>query len=226
MNEAVASAGRRGLFYSGGIDSSFSLLRHADGTSGDGGGAVDDLIHIAGFDLPLTATAELETAQRVTEDVARRFDKTMVRVFTNLRTPTSPYRSNWIGTYASRWPPWATCWKARTANCLLPRHSISATLTRRIGSHPMTDPLLGSRSLRVVHDGASFTRVEKTQRVAQSDAALTAIRVCWESRKYSNCSECRKCLITMVTLDLLGYKDRASSFDWHRTMCRACADCD
>ena len=84
--KAVPSAGRRGLFYSGGIDSSFSLLRHADGTSGDGGGAVDDLIHIAGFDLPLTATAELETAQRVTEDVARRFDKKMVRVFTNLRT--------------------------------------------------------------------------------------------------------------------------------------------
>ena len=78
----------------------------------------------------------------------------------------------------------------------------------------MTDPLLGSRSLRVVHDGASFTRVEKTARVATSDAALAAIRVCWESRKFSNCSECRKCLITMVTLDLLGCKDKARTFDW------------
>lgn len=214
MKEAVASAGRRALFYSGGIDSSFSLLRHVDGTTGDGGGPVDDLIHIAGFDLPLTATAELETAQRVTEDVARRFDKKMVRVFTNLRTPTSPYRSNWIGTYACALAAVGHLLEGEYSELLIAAAYDFGHPDPRIGSHPMTDPLLGSRSLRVVHDGGSFTRVEKTARVAQSDAALTALRVCWESRKFSNCSECRKCLITMVTLDLLGYKDKARSFDW------------
>ena len=214
MKDAAASAGRRGLFFSGGIDSFFSLLRHADGTNGDAGGAVDDLINIAGFDVPLAATAELETAQRVLEDVARRFDKKLVRVFTNLRTRTSPYVSNWVGTHA--------CALATVGHLLEGEYSeliIASTydfghLDPPIGSHPMTDPLLGSRSLRVVHDGASFTRVEKTALVGKSDAALNAVRVCWESQKYSNCSECRKCLITMATLDLLGCKDKARTFDW------------
>ena len=209
------TAGRRGLCFSGGIDSFFSLLRHVHGTTGDAGGAVDDLVNVAGFDLPLTETEELARAEGVLEGVADRFDKTLVRVFTNLRTRNTCYETDWMGSHA--------CALAAVGH-LLGRYDelvIASSydyghLDPPIGSHPMTDPLLGSRSMRIVHDGASFTRVEKTALVSRSDVALDGLRVCWESRRSSNCSECRKCLITMVTLDLLDSKERARTFEWSR----------
>lgn len=213
MEGGVRSARKRGLFFSGGIDSFFSLLRHYDGATGDAEGPVDDLINVGGFDVPITSAEELDTAQQVLDGVARQFDKRHVRVFTNLRTLETPYSLNWIGSHG--------CALAVVGHLLERAYGeliVASTHDyghlERIGSHPMTDRLLGSRSMRVVHDGASFTRVQKTALVGRSDIALDSVRVCWESQKYSNCSRCRKCLITMVTLDLLGYKERAQTFDW------------
>ncbi len=78
----------------------------------------------------------------------------------------------------------------------------------------MTDRLLGSRELRVVHEGASFNRVEKTALVAESDVALGALHVCWQGLRQGNCSDCPKCLRTMAILDLLGAAEKAKTFDW------------
>jgi hypothetical protein len=66
----------------------------------------------------------------------------------------------------------------------------------------------------VVHDGASFTRIERTALVAQFEEALNVLHVCWQDHSLGNCSHCEKCLRTMAALDLLGAKDRARTFDW------------
>ena len=66
----------------------------------------------------------------------------------------------------------------------------------------------------MVHEGASFNRVEKTALVAESDVALEALHVCWQAHRHGNCSNCRKCLRTMATLDLLGAAEKAKTFDW------------
>ncbi len=78
----------------------------------------------------------------------------------------------------------------------------------------MTDRLLGSRGLRVVHEGASFNRVEKMALVGGSDVALEALHVCWQALSHGNCSDCAKCLRTMAALDLLGAAEKAKTFDW------------
>ena len=79
-------------------------------------------------------------------------------------------------------------------------------------SHPITDPLLSSSSLRVVHDGATAHRVDKITLVAESATALRELRVCFRDEYDGNCGQCPKCVRTMLTLELLGALDRASCF--------------
>jgi hypothetical protein len=83
------------------------------------------------------------------------------------------------------------------------------------GSHPMSDPLLSAADLRVVHDGASFNRIARTEAIARHDEALAVLQVCARNgHGQGNCSRCAKCLRTMIMLDLRGVRERATTFDW------------
>ncbi len=72
-----------------------------------------------------------------------------------------------------------------------------------LGSHPLTDPLYSSGSVRIVHDGAESRRVDKIARIARDPAGLDNLRVCFDDMN-SNCGRCAKCLRTMIPLRLLG----------------------
>jgi hypothetical protein len=84
------------------------------------------------------------------------------------------------------------------------------------GSHPLTDPLLSTSSLRVVHDGAAFGRVEKTIPLLQHKSAMKTLQVCWESKSFENCEACAKCYCTMATLELLGALQDCPAFNTKR----------
>jgi hypothetical protein len=72
------------------------------------------------------------------------------------------------------------------------------------GTHPLLDPLFGSSDMEVRHEGLSFSRVERTRLVAGWKPALRCLRVCNKYRTYSrsalNCGACEKCVRTMLTL--------------------------
>jgi hypothetical protein len=66
--------------------------------------------------------------------------------------------------------------------------------------------------MRIVHDGAGFSRVEKTELITQSPMALHSLQVCWATRRFCNCGSCTKCYRTMTTLELLGALERCERF--------------
>ena len=80
------------------------------------------------------------------------------------------------------------------------------------GSHPLTDPLLSTNSLKVIHDGAAYSRVAKSERLSKCELALSTLQVCWETKAYANCEKCEKCCWTMAILMLLGALERCSTF--------------
>jgi hypothetical protein len=78
-----------------------------------------------------------------------------------------------------------------------------------MGTHPDLDPLYSSAALAVTHDGADERRIDKVARVARWDAALDALRVCYDlgalaSTDRLNCGRCHKCVLTMLELVAAG----------------------
>lgn len=209
-----SSAGRRGLYFSGGVDSFFTLLRHDLATTGGGGGPVDTLIFIGGFDFQLSAKERVLLVREELRRVTGEFNKSFLPVLTNLRQWDTPYKTNWILSHGCALATVGHLLDGEFAEILI-SSSYEYGHLLRIGSHPMTDPLLSSRHLRFIHDGATFTRPEKIAQVGGSDRALRNLRVCYAPGQHYNCSRCPKCLFTMVTIDVLGFAERATSFDWN-----------
>lgn len=211
--ERSGGTGRTVAFFSGGVDSFYTLLRHEE-EPGDGDAEeVDDLLTVCGFDIPVGEEEACRSLFRSAGDVARARGKSFVPVSTNLRetgwNPRTPWQPLGFG------PALVACAHVlgeRYGRALVPAGTGYARMSPK-GSHPLTDPLMGSSRLRIVHDGAAAGRIEKTRRVAGSDLARRHLRVCWRSRAAHNCSTCEKCYRTMLALELLGELDRFATFD-------------
>jgi hypothetical protein len=201
--------GRTAAFFSGGVDSFFTILRHAE--DGVGRLPIDELICVEGFDFPLQHSAAFQRHLRRLLRAGRELGKPVVWVATNLRETRlrdAPWAGLWHG------PALASVGLAlerRYRHLLIAASSVYEE-AEPLGSHPLTDPLLSTGATQVVHDGASETRTEKTIRVAESDVALRALHVCYREHESENCGRCRKCSLTMVTLAALGRLESCETF--------------
>ena len=191
-------ARRRACFFSGGVDSFFSALRHLDD--------IDALVFVYGFDVPREALPDLRRAISVgVRAAAAELGKPLVEVETNLHDFSDAMDS-----------PWGTTFHgialAAVAHVLAPAFGevlVGATHSYGDmfpwGSNPLSDPMLSSDRVRLLHDGADADRVEKIIAVAESDVALRHLRVCWENRDGTyNCGQCPKCIRTQVALRIAG----------------------
>jgi hypothetical protein len=79
---------RTGLFFTGGVDSFFTLFHYDETVSADPAAArrpVDDLIYVWGFDIPLIHREACERKQATRGRIAARVGKHLVSFVTNLR---------------------------------------------------------------------------------------------------------------------------------------------
>lgn len=220
--KAMARTGQKtGAFFSGGIDSYDSLLRNNESPNneGDAADAITDLITAHGLDFPLTLYDHFRQVQHHLEAAAGSFNKTHLVAITNIRTLEDVYDKAWQDiAFGSALAFIAYGLSLRFKEVII-ASSHQYGFLRPNGSHPLTDSLFSSKALRIVHDGAVSSRVEKTRRVARSREALSGLHVCQNIRggetfSHLNCSICEKCQRTMVTLDLLNAKNNAVTFDW------------
>lgn len=84
---------------------------------------------------------------------------------------------------------------------------------------PYLLPLLSPEGLDIIPDGSQYTRVQKTQRIANYPAAQKYLNVCVnhsdDDGDAKNCSSCSKCLRTLMTLESMDALDSFSSvFDF------------
>jgi hypothetical protein len=78
------------------------------------------------------------------------------------------------------------------------------------GSSALTDPMLSGSAMRIVHDGAAFTRIPKVRRIASDPIAVSTVKVCWEGdRPDLNCGRCEKCMRTRLSFAAIGVLDPA-----------------
>lgn len=193
-----------GCFFSGGVDSFFSLAQHAD--------EVDTLIFVHGFDIPLANTALRDRVSKALRDAAAALGKRLIEVETNAREWLDPF-GNWgTHTHGSALVSVANLLAGVVRKVYLPSSHTRDDLMPW-GSHPAVDGFWGTELMEIAHDDDDVTRFDKTAAIAKSDIVLSHLRVCWENRDNAyNCGQCEKCLRTMMTLRVLGALDRCRTF--------------
>lgn len=211
-NQTEPSGDRTAAFFSGGVDSWFTVLRHAPERESDAIGRVDDLITVHGFDIPVEATNEFSKLQSDLGAAASELGRDMIVVRTNLRRYGSLWAKGWGWlTHAAGLATVALILEKRFRKVMIGSAYPYGHLIPW-GSHPMTDVLFSTSALQIKHDGASFKRVEKTRLIARHQVALTYLHVCWKDGSAKNCGKCAKCLRTMTTLALLDALGTANPF--------------
>ncbi len=180
-------------FFSGGVDSTYTFLKHADELS--------HVVFIHGFDF-----YDEEESYRVAVERNARFvagyGVTLIPVETNFFPFGYRYAMSRNLSQGAALGSVALLLGFPTA--YVPS-SLSYDELVPVGSHPLTDPLWSNEAVEVVHDGCEAKRTEKIARIAASEAALANLRVCFEDMNV-NCGRCSKCLRTMTSLTLMGVK--------------------
>ena len=198
-----APTGLTGSFFSLGVDSSHTMLRHEEDRPGRE--RITHLIHMTGIEAELRIGGDARVAPVIErlERVARHYGKTLVTGETNLR--------DWFG------PGWGAFYhgSALAAAALslgggLDRVLIPSGVPLRgimpRPTSPLHDHLWSSDDLEIAHDGEATDRARKlADTIVHHPEVLNALRVC---NKYfgglGNCGACHKCVRTMITLEILG----------------------
>lgn len=204
--------GRTGLFFTGGVDSFYSVLHYDREAARDHRTPVEDLLYIWGYDLPLADRPAFERKARALGEVADRMGKRAITLATNLRQ-TRLATLDWAKvTHGAALGAAALMLEGRLATVLLSA-ALAREDTESFGAHPLTDRLMSTGRTSFVHYGAEATRFEKTEFIADSELVRRYLHVCWEEASDRNCGRCEKCYRTQLTLDLLGCRAAAPCFD-------------
>ena len=185
-----------GAFFSGGVDSFYTALKHRT--------EITQLIFMHGYDLRLDNTALRAQVARAIYQAAADLGKPVIEVETNAR--------DLLDTYVDWWRQGCVATIASIAHLLSPQLQtiyVAAGTDYRSLRPAERAPLMiegwNTREVEIVDDGREATRFAKVQRLAESDIAMRWLRVCWENRGGAyNCGQCGKCLHTMLNLHMAG----------------------
>ena len=194
---------RVALFFSGGIDCWYALLKSQ--------AEITDLVYVWGLDIALNNQVLHEKALASIQGVAEAFGKNLVVLRTNLREFTDAYVP-YNKMYGTMLAGLAHLLAAEIGKVYIAGGEWYTTMVAS-GSHAMTDEKWSSENLEIIYDGLELSRLNKTRLVGQNDLAMHTLRVCWRNLNNDyNCGRCEKCLRTMVNLQIAGVLDRCTTF--------------
>jgi hypothetical protein len=186
-----------GCFFSGGVDSFFSALRHIDD--------ITHLIFVRGFDIPLTDEELGDRAAAAARAAATAMGKKLVEVRTNIRQLSDPHVSWGLEFHGAALAMVGLALAPHLSKVIIPSSTRYQGDLDPWGSHPDLDRLWSSSAVTFVHDGSKTARTDKVAAIARHQLALDHLRVCWENPGGAyNCGRCEKCLRTMISLRAVG----------------------
>lgn len=203
--EPPGESGRVAAFFSCGVDSWSTLLNNPD---------ITDLIFVHGFDLMPGAAQHARVAPEAearVREVAEKLNLTLHVVETNLRELSDPL---------VLWDAYFPCASVAVAHFLAPRfervliaNGLDHEVDDPVATARLIDHLWSTEELEIVDDGGRYSRAERTKRIANHPLVQRTLRVCWENREGAyNCGRCRKCLMTMITLEAFGARAGIQTF--------------
>ena len=205
-DETVIPASGRGAFASGGVDSWYTVLRARHELS--------HVVHVHGASEPLSdayAHAFPPNEARARR-VADHLGVQIIVVETNMRTE---FPVDWGHYYNGSGLAGVILALANAHGYFLIPSSYLYKDLHPWGSHPLIDEAYSTEAVRIVHDGSGVSRAEKTVWLAtEHPEVLRDLQVCVRGATsgVENCGRCRKCVRTMIALELVGALDGCSAF--------------
>lgn len=200
-DEAIAA-------FSGGVDSIFTLLRHATGRLGLGAYPLKrSVLMVHGFDVPLAEQKQFDALKERTEPLLNDLRIEVKTIRTNLKDLAL---QGWEDSFSSQLACCLHNYAHAFGYALIGSSEPYNALILPWGSNPATDYLLSGAALRIIHDGAGYSRTEKVETLAQNPLASAAVKVCWEGKEtHKNCGVCEKCVRTRLNYLAVGVADPA-----------------
>jgi len=197
--------GRVAAFFSGGVDSFATIFSNPD---------VTDLVFIRGVDILPRLAHQQGLADRVETRLraaAEELGKPLHVVETNVRDLSDPL---------IRWECYFSSPLLAVSHFFAPlfdRVLITGDADHEtqppIGTALMIDHLWSSETLEVVDFGGRLSRHQRVGLIAEDPVVRRTLRTCWENPDGAyNCGHCRKCVQTMISLDLHGALQGVETF--------------
>ena len=189
--------------FSGGVDATFTLLRHTNGTLGSASFPISDVVMVHGFDVRRDRVSDFTDLVERTRPLVEQIGVQLNIVRTNIRQ-VSDY--DWEHAFGTRLACVLHQFSSQHQFGLMASASPYSHPVIPWGSTPSTDHLLSGDGFSVVHDGAGFSRSEKVAEIAKNAVTAATIKVCWQGTEHQgrNCGECEKCVRTRLNFLAVG----------------------
>jgi hypothetical protein len=191
--------------YSGGVDSSFSVVRHALRLKGMDSIPLDAVLIVHGFDVLLADTAgfarRLDRLQPTVEELGLR--RYVVR--TNLK---ELILQDWIESYTSQLVACLHMVGHRHTRALIASDGYAQCPDFVFGGNPISVPLLSTSRLKIYYEGAEYGRTDKVALLARYPTVRRSLKFCWEGPDADrNCGKCRGCILTYMNFRAVGVEN-------------------
>lgn len=193
-----------GCFFSGGVDSFHTALKHID--------EITHLVIIHGLDISLNNHVLWDEAVDRARTMAAELGKELIEIRSNIRYLHAKHGPHWQSqAHGAFLAHVALLLSPHLSKIYIPASDDESRL-EPLGTHPELDHLWSSSEVDIVHDGIEADRVAKLDYIKESTVAMQHLRVCWWNlaSKY-NCGECEKCLRTMIGLRIVGASEQCTS---------------
>jgi hypothetical protein len=208
-------------FFSGGVDSFFTALELS--------GELDAVIHVTGFDHGIGRVDEPDehTIDAAIACAADALGLELLRVRTNLRAFSDRFvlwGDHYVG---SALATVATLLAGRFRLVYVPATHTYDDLFP-YGTHPLVEPLWSTDAVELRLHGCNVPRPAKITRVARSQAALDALRVCWHNpggsttaaAAASACSQRSRCAASACSIAARRSRITSIVMRWSRSASR------
>jgi hypothetical protein len=192
------------LPFSCGVDSSFTVHQHCSAAMGRRNQRITAGMVMNGFDIRL----DQENGQAMYEELLRGARAMLASRGVECIPVVSNFHdlaTTWGDSFGTHLASGLRLLAGRFDTALIANDVPHTRLEIIWGSHPVTQPFLGSRHFQVVDDGGEVFRFRKIQALADWPQAVQHLRVCYENPgSHTNCCRCEKCIRTMLAFRAAG----------------------
>ena len=200
--------------FSGGVDSLFTALRHAEKSPV----RLTDIAYplkktvllVHGFDVPLSAPDHLAALKARTAPFLEEMGLDLKIIRTNLKELRL---QNWEDSFISQLSCCMQNYAHKYYYGLVGSSNPYDQFIVPWGSNPITDHLFSGEDFKIIIDGCGHDRTQKVAEIARHQMATKVVKVCWEGKEtHKNCGVCEKCVRTILNFKAVGM-DNPSCFE-------------